>query len=159
MTLSDFASIATVISGVAVLVSLIYLSLQTRQNTRHTRALLWQGAAERGVNLSLALADEKLAAAFIKQNGETPTPDAIAERQFSLQCTALYIQYDDMFTQWDDGLVSEEQFLRSRASIVRTLAAYPATREFFVRRVAASTMPESGFTAFLREVIAETGPH
>ncbi|MGN6150052.1 MAG: hypothetical protein ACTHPD_16070 [Rhizomicrobium sp.] len=159
MTLSDLASIATVISGVAVLVSLIYLGLQTRQNTRHTRALLWQGAAERGVSLSLALADEKLCAAFIKQNGETPTPDAIAERQFSLQCTALYIQYDDMFTQWDDGLVSEEQFLRSRASMVRTLAAYPVTREFFVRRVAASATSESRFAAFLRDVIAETDPH
>jgi len=159
MTLSDLASIATVVSGVAVLVSLIYLSLQTRQNTKHTRALLWQGAAERGVNLSLSLADEKLAAAFIKQNGQEPTPDAIAERQFYLQCTALYIQYDDMFTQWDDGLVSEEQFLRFRASMVRTLAEYPATHAFFIRRAAAGAAPDSRFIAFLRDVLAESGAH
>jgi hypothetical protein len=64
-----------------------------------------------------------------------------------------------MFTQWDDGLVSEEQFSRFRASMVRSLAAYPATREFFVQRAAAGALPESRFIAFLRDVIAETGAH
>jgi hypothetical protein len=42
MTLSDLASLATVLSGAAVLASLIYLAQQTRQNTRHTRALIEQ---------------------------------------------------------------------------------------------------------------------
>ena len=43
MSLSDLASIGSLVSGVAVLVSLIYLSQQTRQNTKHSRALIQQG--------------------------------------------------------------------------------------------------------------------
>ena len=40
MTLSDFATFCTAISGLAVTASLIYLGLQTYQSTKHTRALM-----------------------------------------------------------------------------------------------------------------------
>ena len=47
MTLSDFATLSTAVSGIAVTVSLIYLIIQTRRNTRHTRPLIHQGATAR----------------------------------------------------------------------------------------------------------------
>jgi hypothetical protein len=47
MVLSDLASIATAISGLAVTASLIYVGIQTKQNVRHTRALVHQGTAAR----------------------------------------------------------------------------------------------------------------
>ena len=50
MTLSDLASLATVISSGAVLVSLIYLSLQVRQTERNQRALMNQGAVTQIAN-------------------------------------------------------------------------------------------------------------
>ena len=40
MTLSDFATFSTAISGLAVTASLIYLALQTHQNAKHTKALI-----------------------------------------------------------------------------------------------------------------------
>jgi hypothetical protein len=40
MSLSDLASIGSFVSGAAVLVSLVYLRLQIRQNTRHSQALI-----------------------------------------------------------------------------------------------------------------------
>ena len=43
MTLSDLSSIVGMISGLAVLGSLVYLAQQTRQNVRHTMALIQQG--------------------------------------------------------------------------------------------------------------------
>jgi hypothetical protein len=43
MTLSDLSSIVGVISGLAVLGSLVYLSLQNRQMERNQRALMNQG--------------------------------------------------------------------------------------------------------------------
>jgi len=156
MTLSDFASIATVASGVAVLGSLIYLSMQTRQNTKHTQALLWQGGADRGVEMNLAMADEKLVAAFITGNGGTPTPEAISQRQFYLQCTALYAQIDDLFTQWDDGLVGNDRFLRFRATVIGMFALNPGVRKFFAAR--ADAMPDTGYHSFIQAAIAETEP-
>lgn len=152
MILSDFASIATVVSGVAVLGSLIYLGLQTRQNTKHIRALLWQGAADRGVSLNLALADRDLVAAHIIANGEVPTPEAIAERQFRLQCVAHYIQYEDLFAHRDEGLLSEETFQHFQAAMVAMLRDNPGTRTFFACRAALSETP---FDILLRKMVAE----
>jgi hypothetical protein len=45
MNLSDLAAIGSLVSGIAVLVSLVYLAQQTRQNSKHTRALIQQGRA------------------------------------------------------------------------------------------------------------------
>jgi hypothetical protein len=47
MTLSDLASIGSLVSGVAVLVSLIYLALQVRQAEKNQRALMNQGTVAR----------------------------------------------------------------------------------------------------------------
>ena len=152
MTLSDFASIATVVSGVAVLGSLIYLGLQTRQNSKHIRALLWQGAADRGVSLNLALADRDLVAAHITANGGVATPEAVAERQFRLQCIAQYIQYEDLFAHWDDGLLSEEVFKHFQAAMVTTMAANSGMRAFFASR---SKLSDTRFDILLRKMVAE----
>src|SRR5689334_6518225 len=43
MTLSDLAAVGSLVSGVAVLVSLVYLALQVRQSERNQRAVLNQG--------------------------------------------------------------------------------------------------------------------
>jgi hypothetical protein len=43
MTLSDLASIGSLVSGVAVLVSLVYLSSQVRQTEKNQRALMESG--------------------------------------------------------------------------------------------------------------------
>jgi hypothetical protein len=152
MTLSDLASIATVISGVAVLGSLIYLGMQTRQNTKHIRALLWQGAADRGVSLNLTLADRDLVAAHLIANGEKPTPEAIADRQFRLQCVAHYIQYEDLFAHRDENLLSEEVFQHFQAAMVSMLADNPGTRAFFEARAA---MSNTRFDLLLRQLVVE----
>ncbi len=60
MNLSDIASIATVISSLTVLVSLIYLSLQIRQTERNQRAAMDQGAANRNVEINVFHADPRV---------------------------------------------------------------------------------------------------
>jgi hypothetical protein len=47
MTLSDFASIGTLISSLAVLVSLVFLNFQMRQTERNQRAMMNQGVMAR----------------------------------------------------------------------------------------------------------------
>jgi len=51
MTLSDL-SIVSVISGLAVLGSLVYLARQTQQNVKHTRALIQQGRSVQAADLT-----------------------------------------------------------------------------------------------------------
>ena len=112
MTLSEIASIATAISGFAVMVSLIYVAIQTQQNVRHTRALIHQGTAARTTALLLGLMNAEAAAAWIEGNGGIPTPELIRRRQFFYQCGIALVAMEDYFSQHEAGLLSEEQ--RSR---------------------------------------------
>ena len=52
MTLADLASVGALVSGVAVLASLMFLSYQMRQTARHQRSLLLQGQAARWLELT-----------------------------------------------------------------------------------------------------------
>ena len=57
MSLSDLASIGSLVSGVAVLISLIYLALQVRQAEKNQRAIAAAGRAARSADTLLRMAD------------------------------------------------------------------------------------------------------
>jgi hypothetical protein len=69
MSLSDLASIGTLVSSVAVFVSLIYLGLQMRQNAKHTRALIHQARIDRVVGSQLRSTEPNLAASEAYDSG------------------------------------------------------------------------------------------
>jgi len=131
VTLSDLASIGSLVSGAAVLVSLVYLAQQIRQNTKHTRAQIQQGRIQRITEQQLAFAQADLSAAWLAASGQEATPEAIRDRQFRQQCIILYVGWDDTLAQYHDGLVSEEQFARFRRQMILMLKMSPAARAFF----------------------------
>jgi hypothetical protein len=110
MTLSDFATLSTAVSGIAVTASLIYLAMQTHQNSKHTRALLQQGQANRIVATLVAMSNADAVAAWIAGNGGTATPDGVKNVQFAQLCNALVADMQDFHNQYSDGLASGEQF-------------------------------------------------
>ena len=57
MSLSDLASLGSFVSGIAVLMSLVYLALQVRQTERNQQISIRHSRASRTVQLHLALAD------------------------------------------------------------------------------------------------------
>ena len=69
MTLSDLASIGSLISGTAVLVSLVYLSLQVRQTERNQQASIRQGRINRAVELMTARMEPTVAEAAGQRRG------------------------------------------------------------------------------------------
>jgi hypothetical protein len=154
MTLSDLASIATVISSVAVLGSLIYLAQQTRQNVRHMRALLWQGASERTIALCLGMADSELAKPYLAANSVEPTPEAVSRHQVYLQHFAILMQFVEMLSQSEDGLLSEERFNFVRAQIVAQMAVSPGQLAFMEENLNL-VAPNSKFRRLLQEVVGE----
>ena len=100
MSLSDLAALGGFVSGLGVLVSLVFLyfqlrqlNFQARQNARHTRALIFQGGAARASSQMLTMADTDLVAASIIGNGGVVTPEAIKARQFRLLWHAHYITW------------------------------------------------------------------
>ena len=156
MSLSDLSSVASVIIGVAVLASLVYLSLQIRQNAEHARALIQQGRIDRIASQQLRLADADLSSAWLVANGVAATPQAVQQRQFQQQCIAYYIGWDDTLSQYDEGLVSEEQFVRFRQQMVGMFRASPAIRTFFD---GSPLMDGSDrLQTFVRELLAKADP-
>lgn len=133
MSLSEIASIATAISGFAVTVSLIYLAIQTRQNVRHTTALIHQGTAARTTAILLGWMNADAAAAWIEGNGGTPTPELIRKQQFDCYCRTAMIAMEDYFSQHQLGLLSEEHYSRGIASF-RARLKEPGLRAHWLRQ-------------------------
>ena len=66
MSLSDLASIGSFVSDVAVVVSLIYLSVQVRHADRNQQAAIRQGRSTRTVDLFMLATDPSAADAIAK---------------------------------------------------------------------------------------------
>ena len=165
MSLSDLASIGSFVSGASVFVSLVFLYFQLRKvneqvtlNTKHTQALVWQGATDRAVSQVLQMANADLSAAYLMGNGDKATPEAIRQRQFELQVFAWFeISFAEMFQQWEDGLVRDERWNRIRADLCLFLGAERGTRRFLSERIRAlaSAAYCDRYYDFLKQLISE----
>ncbi len=130
MTLSDFATFSTAISGIAVTVSLIYLIIQTRQSTRHTRALIQQGQSARTTAIVLANQTHDISAVWVEGNGGNPTPETIRKAQFFLMCQTSVTALEDIFAQHNEGLMTDEVFARN-CHVHRRLLSQPGFRAYW----------------------------
>jgi hypothetical protein len=110
MSLSDLASIGSLVSGAAVLGSLIYLALQVRQTDRNQQASIRHGRITRVVDMLVARADPELADAW--RHG-LQNPDELTQTeltQFLALCTAMFAHLEDSFFQHEEGLLNEDAF-------------------------------------------------
>jgi hypothetical protein len=117
MTLADLSSIATVISGLAVLVSLVYLSLQTRQNVRHSQALIQQGRAARIADTALRIAELRAADGINKCFEGAPDVSAQDVARFLNVCRAVFISAEDSYFQNLQGLLDADAFKSFETSV------------------------------------------
>lgn len=107
MSISDLAGIGSLISGIAVLISLVYLALQVRQAEKNQRSLMNQGAVTRG-NSSLALfAEPGLSDLYARAiAGETEfTSGDVYRLQTVMRISLLSLQ--DHYVQHRAGLIDQ----------------------------------------------------
>jgi hypothetical protein len=111
MTLSDLASIGSLVSGVAVLVSLIYLAQQTRQNSRHTRALIQQGRASQGQAgiVQWIATDPSTAEVYLRGCEGDVTLDRVQFIRFFYMMISAFFAWEDSFYQHREDLVENER--------------------------------------------------
>jgi|SRR5579864_6012830 len=110
MTLSDLASITSIISGLAVLGSLIYLGLQMRQNAKHSRALIQQGRAARNSEFNLRLAEFDFSDGLEKCYAGDPDVSARDLRRYLFLTRANLLSFEDSFLQHAEGLMEGPAF-------------------------------------------------
>lgn len=103
MSLSDLASIATLVSSFAVLVSLIYLALQTRQSARNQRATIqWGRLQERNAGIRNITQADCIDTYIRGSAGDTTLDDAQCVRYFTLAANELR-EYEELFHQYRDA--------------------------------------------------------
>ena len=103
MSLSDLASIGSFISGVAVVVTLALLLVQTRQTNRNQRALMQQGRCARTVSALMALSQPRQSDILVRAEAGDLTLTASEAQSYIRLCGAFFANYEDSFLQFRAG--------------------------------------------------------
>jgi len=108
MTLSDLASLGSFVSGLAVVASLIYLGIQTRQSSKHTRALISQGRADHALRQNeLMAANPGLMEIIIRGMTGDEAMDAVQGSRFHAYSFNSFLTNEDEFRQHRAGLIDD----------------------------------------------------
>ena len=152
MTLSDLGSIGSLISGIAVLVSLLYLGAQMRQSSRHSQALIQQGRASRTMEILTRWAEFDWSDGMEACITGSPEVNARDLRRFISLMRAYFVNYEDSFLQHSEGLLDGAAYANVEAALRLTMtgrghrAAWQVARDAFDR----------GFQDYMDGIIAQT---
>ncbi len=87
-------------------------------------------------------------------NGGLATPEGIKARQFSIMWRTHDITSDDNYSQYQAGLIGDEDFARLRGIMVETLRANPGYLPLYLEFIR-DYATETGFHRFARDVCSE----
>ena len=152
MTLQDLANLGEFIGSVAVVLSLVYLAIQVRQNTASIRTENFARALERVSAMQSLLFENRDLAQLQAQGVLDPSALTRAERlQLTWWLTEAFGAFEFMFHQAKGGALPDEVWARWSATIGWWLSL-PGVQAWWQAR----PTPFSGsFTAFVDVLIRD----
>ncbi len=152
MSLSDLASLGSFVSGIAILVSLIYVALQLRQSAQHQRALMNQGYFARAIENLRWIAEPRNAELRARiRAGETVfTPEELFRLGLLFRTVVLNTQ--DVYMQHQSGLLNTMTFDTSMLGFRSALVRQPVFRAIWMD-MAQTIAPE--FRTVVETMLAE----
>ena len=148
--LSDWSSIAEIVSSIAVVVTLVVLIFEVRGNTDALHATNRQSIAARTEAIALANATSPDLAEIL---ADGPKSDAQGFR-LAGYFTALLRNVEEAYLQSRDGLLPEEYFARRAEAAISVLNLVPGGWE--VWPVLRSSY-EPGFAQYIDDKLGEIG--
>ena len=108
MTLQDLGNLGEFIGAIAVVISLVYLAAQIRQNTRALHSSSYAQSAEQLWLFNLAIAqDGDLARIWAEYTaGEPLTREDMTRLEASLAC--MFFGMENLFRQYERGLLDPD---------------------------------------------------
>jgi hypothetical protein len=137
MTLSDLASLGGFVSGIAVVITLVFLLLQMRQTNLNQRALMQQMRSARSIDTILRQSDRYLCETMAFAFNNSTEMDETQTRSFVLSMTATLFNWEDSYLQLKTGTLdaasfeSDENALRISVSIPAFRVAWRMNRGFY----------------------------
>lgn len=154
MTLSDLSSVGTLVSGLAVLASLVYLGRQLKQAERNQQATIRQNRIYRAVDLMMGKLDPSVAEAVSRGMDGNVDISATQLLQFTAYADAYFLHAEDTYYQHEAGLLDDAAY--------ETFVAYQRFA-FTQRGLRAQWKRErtgfgGGFAAFMDKLLSTTRP-
>ena len=131
MTLADLSSLGSFISGLAVIITLIFLLLQMRQSDKNQKALLQQGRSARVTELILKRTDPELSRALTRGLHADLTIEGFQVESINAFFAALFWSIEDSFLQYRAGLLLSTSW-ETDAATLRGFFSVPACRVAWV---------------------------
>jgi hypothetical protein len=129
MSLGEWASIASVVSAVSLIVSVIYVSIQVRHNTRAVRASAFQQVVDSFAGISMDVAkDKNLVGLYLRAGREFASLGDVDRAQYSLMLLSFLRRAENVFFQTKIQLLQTEHWSGIRESI-KAIMAPPGARE------------------------------
>ena len=151
MSLSDLSNIGSFISGVGVLISIIYLALQVRRAEKYQQAIMQQGRAARVADLFMRLAEPGLATTMVKGQAGDANLSPIEVQQLMYVVRTLFLSFEDSYLQRRAGLLDEDA-IDSGNRAIKSMLGVPAFRAMW--SIVNSAFPPA-FVAHVANVDAE----
>ncbi|HEY1710062.1 MAG TPA: hypothetical protein VGG10_17460 [Rhizomicrobium sp.] len=152
MSLSDLAALGSFISGIAVVATLAFLLLQTRQTLMNQRSLMQQGRTARIVDGMYRQMEPRLLDVALRGRDGDPTLEPLQVETFLRVAQATLISMEDTYIQHRLGTIDPAVWKTSTARLADLLAqpgmraAWSSLRSYFGRE----------FGAHCDRLIAET---
>ena len=110
MSIQDLGSIGELIGSIAVVISLIYLAIQIRQNTESNKLLATQNLVNQNSDLVDGIASDPVRAALIQKGIMDGLGDLTAEEELRFSCNmmAVYNQFELAYHQYRSGNLHSE---------------------------------------------------
>lgn len=133
MTLSDLGSIGEFVSSIAVVISLIYVAIQIRQNSRETRLASQQRALEASRDMITRMATKEATELFAKGSEEPDSLTGAEILQLRLLRTAQLRNIENAYLMHLAGVIDSNVFSVFPRQALNILKADPdiLTRQSF----------------------------
>ena len=120
MTLQDLGNVGEFVAAIATLLTLIYLAVQIRQNTRAVRSTAFQQVVDSFSEISLAIGlNREVSEIFDRANKDLSSLDSLEQRRHWSILLSLFRRAESVFFQSQQGTLRNEswdgirEFLRS----------------------------------------------
>lgn len=151
MTLLDLASIASVISGIAVLISLIYLSFQLRHNTTSLRRAEANATQDQASAIRNSLINSReVAHLWVEGQKGDSVLDEADEVRFSAMVGERFWFYRHQWDREQHGILAKGVWERNSPVLIRTLTTKRGAHWWTLNK---STVPPE----FMRDLDARIG--
>lgn len=155
MNLQDLGNIGEFLGAIGVIVSLIYLSLQIRHNTRAVNASSNHSMDQSFASfLTLLIENPRAAEIFSKGVGALDALDDGERNTFYSLLSMLFKNFENAFLHYQQGLIDKSQF-SAWATAVGWYAGFPGANAWWQNRRGVFT-PE--FREFVEARYAAQGP-